>query len=137
VSALDVPAPVADWRQLSPQPVERGRGRGRPGWGSAAVGRAGAGTRQLRAAHLAAMAGPRVRRSATQRGRSLRRTSAAAPPLRVAGGDAASRSPERGTLSHPARRLRRSGRSPSRPPPVPPVFPLTPPPPPSDPLRPP
>ena len=93
--------------QLSPQPAERGRGRGRPGRGSVAVGRDRAGTRQLRSARLAGVAGPRVRRTATRRGRSLRRTSASAPPLRVAAGNAASRPEECGALSHPARRLRR------------------------------
>jgi FAD binding domain len=38
-----------------------------------------------------------------------------APPLRVAAGNGASRSQARGTLSHPARRLRRAGRSTRRP----------------------
>src|SRR5579883_556922 len=56
------------------------------------------------------MAGPRSRRIASRRGRSLRPTGAFTSPLRLAAGDAPGRAHARSTLSRSARRLRRTGR---------------------------
>jgi hypothetical protein len=56
VTSLHVRDPGAVRRQLSQQLTERGHRRGRPRRGSATLGPDGAGTRQLRSAHITEMA---------------------------------------------------------------------------------
>ena len=85
---LPVPHRVADRRQLSQQPTERGRGRGRPGRRSPALGRDAAGKRQLRTARRRCAGRFTCTETRVASGRSLRATSASAPPLRVAAGHA-------------------------------------------------
>src|SRR5262245_5227175 len=74
---------------------------------SPALGRDRAGKRQLRPARFASVAGSCVQKTATRHHRSVRRTSASAPSLRLAADNAPSKLEERGTLSHQAGWLRR------------------------------
>ncbi len=90
------------------QPIERGRGRSRPGRRPPSLGPDRAGRGQLHPAGFTDVAGSRLRRTATGPGRSMRRTSASAAPFRVAAGNAARRSAARGAVSRPAGRLCRA-----------------------------